>query len=218
VGTASCQCRSRDRDGTDGHSGHGVAEAIRRAELYRVAGADGIYVEGLRSARELKRVGKALAGIPLATTMMEGGGVCPWLPPDEVKGYGFSMILYPTTVIFRAAKAIERALARLKAGKEMDEDDAFDREAFEEVVGMPEWAKIEGEKTSGPDPSVVQSKRFDELVGRVLSYIERAASGATRIEQFWLRDGHSAYPVFWEFAYVLAGPLGAEILIGSSSD
>jgi 2-methylisocitrate lyase-like PEP mutase family enzyme len=128
---------------TDARSAEGVSEAIRRAELYRDAGADGIYVEGLQSARELKNVGKALAGTPLATTMMEGGGVCPWLPPDEIKGYGFSMILYPTTVIFRAAKAIERALARLKAGKEMDEDGAFDRETFEDVVGMAEWARIE---------------------------------------------------------------------------
>src|SRR5213079_2618052 len=74
---------------TDARSGHGVAEAIRRAELYRDAGADGVYVEGLRSARELKRVGKALASTPLATTMMEGGGKMAWVPPAEIHSYGF---------------------------------------------------------------------------------------------------------------------------------
>jgi 2-methylisocitrate lyase-like PEP mutase family enzyme len=128
---------------TDARSAHGVAEAIRRAEVYRDAGADGVYVEGLRSARELKRVGKALAGTPLATTLMEGGGQLPWLPPEEIFAYGFQMILYPTTVLFRVAKAIERAVADLLHGKPMPERDAMDREAFEEVIGMPTWRQVE---------------------------------------------------------------------------
>src|SRR5205085_7721057 len=95
---------------TDARGSEGVVGAIRRGEAYRDAGADGVYVEGLRSAAELKRVGKALAGTPLATTLMEGGGQLGWLPPDEIFGYGFAMILYPTTVLFRATRAIELAL------------------------------------------------------------------------------------------------------------
>jgi len=51
---------------TDGRSAENVVEAIKRAEAYRDAGADGVYVEGLRSAAELKWVGKALKGTPLA--------------------------------------------------------------------------------------------------------------------------------------------------------
>src|SRR5947208_10233114 len=115
---------------TDARSADGVPEAIRRAEVYRDAGADGVYVEGLRSARELKRVGKALAGTPLATTLMEGGGRLPWLPPDEIYSYGFQMILYPTTVLFRVTKAIQRAVADLKAGRPMPEREAVDLEGF----------------------------------------------------------------------------------------
>ena len=87
---------------TDARSPANVTEAIRRGKAYRDVGADGLYIEGLRSAAELKRVGKALAGTPLATTLMEGGGRLPWLPPGEIHGYGFAMILYPTTVLFRA--------------------------------------------------------------------------------------------------------------------
>jgi 2-methylisocitrate lyase-like PEP mutase family enzyme len=128
---------------TDGRSAAGVAEAIRRAGAYRDAGADGVYVEGLRSAAELKRVGKALAGTPLATTMMEGGGQLAWLPPEEVHGYGFQMILYPTTVLFRVTRAIERSLAALKAGKPMAEGDAVDLDGFEEIVGLSGWEEVE---------------------------------------------------------------------------
>jgi 2-methylisocitrate lyase-like PEP mutase family enzyme len=91
----------------------------------------------------LKRVGKALAGVPLATTMMEGGGKLPWLPPDEIAGYGFQMILYPTTVLFRVARATERALASLRAGRPMAEGEAVSLGEFEEVVGMPGWQEVE---------------------------------------------------------------------------
>jgi 2-methylisocitrate lyase-like PEP mutase family enzyme len=128
---------------TDGRSAAGVTEAIRRGEAYRDAGADGVYIEGLRSAAELKRVGKALAGTPLATTLMEGGGQLPWLPPEEIFGYGFAMILYPTTVLFRATRAMERALVSLKAGKPMAEGEAVTLDAFEDIVGMPAWAEVE---------------------------------------------------------------------------
>jgi 2-methylisocitrate lyase-like PEP mutase family enzyme len=128
---------------TDGRSADNVTEAIRRGEAYRDAGADGVYVEGLRSAAELRRVGKALAGTPLATTLMEGGGQLPWLPPEEIHGYGFAMILYPTTVLFRATRAIERALAGLRAGRPMAAADAVDLDGFEEIVGMPGWQEVE---------------------------------------------------------------------------
>lgn len=128
---------------TDARPGYGVAEAIRRAEVYRDAGAEGVYVEGLHSARELKRVGKALAGLPLATTMMERGGQMPWVPPDEIFGYGFAMILYPTTVLFRVAKAVERALADLRAGRPLSGAQSMDMDEFEDVVGLKAWTAIE---------------------------------------------------------------------------
>jgi 2-methylisocitrate lyase-like PEP mutase family enzyme len=121
----------------------GLGEAIRRREIYRDAGADGIYVEGLKSARELKRVGKALAGVPLATTMMEGGGKLPWLPPEEIAGYGFAMIMYPTTVLFCVEKAIERALGDLFPGKPMSEKDAFTLKEHEKLVDLPSWSRVE---------------------------------------------------------------------------
>ncbi len=134
---------------TDARASEGVDGAIRRGAAYHDAGADGVYTEGLRSARELKRVGKALAGVPLATTLMEGGGKLPWLPPEEIHGYGFAMILYPTTVLFRVAKAIERALAGLKAGRPMPEGEAVDLDAFEEVVGLPLWKEVENRFAPG---------------------------------------------------------------------
>lgn len=128
---------------TDGRSAESLQDAIRRGKAYRDAGADGLYIEGLRSASELKKVGKALEGTPLATTMMEGGGQMEWIAPEEIFGYGFAMILYPTTILFRIARAIERALAGLKAGRPMAKDDAVDLAGFEDIVGLAGWQEIE---------------------------------------------------------------------------
>lgn len=75
-----------------------------------------------------------------------------------------------------------------------------------------------GDNAYGPRPSVLSSKKFKDMLKSVLTHIERAASSATLIEQFWLKEGHPAYPVFWDFAFVVAGPSGVEVFIGSSSD
>jgi hypothetical protein len=55
------------------------------------------------------------------------------------------MILYPTTVLLRLTKAIERALVDLLAGQPMPEEDSVNRIAFEDIVGKPAWARIEDE-------------------------------------------------------------------------
>ncbi len=75
-----------------------------------------------------------------------------------------------------------------------------------------------GDEGSGPKPSTLQSRRFQELVPAVMSELGQAIAGATLLAAFGLREGHPAYPVFWDFAYVIAGPTGGLVFIGSSSD
>lgn len=128
---------------TDGRSAVDVDEAIKRAKAYRKAGADGIYVEGLRSAKELKKIGKELRGIPLATTLMEGGGKLPWLPPDEIAMYGFQLIMYPTTLLFQLTYSLQQSLKRLKNGMPMPVEQAVNLEEFEQIVGLPAWQELE---------------------------------------------------------------------------
>jgi 2-methylisocitrate lyase-like PEP mutase family enzyme len=128
---------------TDAIEARGLAEALRRAERYLKAGADGIFVEGPRNVEEIERIGRALKGAALVINMFEGGGRTPWLSPAELHDLGFSMILFPTTVLFRATRAIERALADLKAGRPMPPEAGVDLEHYEQIVGLPEWEEIE---------------------------------------------------------------------------
>jgi 2-methylisocitrate lyase-like PEP mutase family enzyme len=128
---------------TDALEPLGMDEALRRAERYLNAGADGVYVEAPKSVEDLERIGKAFQGVPQMTNMFEGDGETPWLTPKELRELGYSMILYPTSILFRVARAIERALDDLKAGRAMPLGDGVDLKTFEEMVGLPFWSEVE---------------------------------------------------------------------------
>lgn len=92
-------------------------------------------------------------------------------------------------------------------------------------VGGPEvLAEVEsalryaGDRHAGPKPVVLRSRRYKGLVRAVLSELEQAVAEASVVATFWLREGHPAYPVFWDFAFVIAGPAGGLVFVGSSSD
>jgi 2-methylisocitrate lyase-like PEP mutase family enzyme len=128
---------------TDARAVHGLDEALRRGEQYLAAGADGIFIEAPQTVQELERVGRAFAGVPQMANMLEGGGQTPVLPPSELKQMGFAMAAYPTTLIFRVARTIERALADIKAGKVIDSNDGVNFAEFKDITNYDEWARIE---------------------------------------------------------------------------
>lgn len=152
---------------TDALQPEGVDSALRRAEAYLKAGADGAYVEGPRTVAELEKVGKALRGAPLATSVLERGGVTPWLPPSEFRTLGYSMILYPTTVLFRLAKAMETGLRDLRDGRPLDPSMSIDMNGFEKLVELPVWADIEERYAAGHPGNVLAAfwKRLTRTAG-----------------------------------------------------
>ena len=119
---------------TDARAVHGLDEALRRGEQYLKAGADGIFIEAPQTVQELERVGRAFQGVPQIANMLEGGGQTPVLPPAELKAMGFAMAAYPTTLIFRVARTIERALADIKAGKAIASNDGVNFAEFKDIT------------------------------------------------------------------------------------
>jgi 2-methylisocitrate lyase-like PEP mutase family enzyme len=128
---------------TDAREPEGLDVALSRAERYLKAGADGIYVEAPKSEKELRKIGETFHGVPQMTNMFEGDNETPWLTPGELHGLGFSMILYPTTLLFRVVRVLERALEDLRAGKPTPQKEGVNLEEFEQIVGLPQWARIE---------------------------------------------------------------------------
>src|SRR6266540_2686756 len=122
---------------------HGLDDALRRAELYLKAGADGLFIEAPQSLEELAQIGRAFQGVPQLANMVEGGGRTPILPPAELYRLGFAMVAYPTTLIFRVARTLEAALADLKTGRPAGKNECVDFEAFKDIVSLARWADVE---------------------------------------------------------------------------
>jgi len=121
---------------TDAIATHGLDEAIRRAKLYKEAGADMLFVEAPRSEEELRRIGRELPP-PLAVNMIEGG-LTPIRSLDELYEMGFFAVGYVLTGLFAAAKALERAFTTLRSeGKSPSiTSDLMSFEDFTSIVGL----------------------------------------------------------------------------------
>lgn len=128
---------------TDAIQPEGLESALRRGERYLKAGADGIYLEGPTSAEQLEMIGATFKGVPLATSVLENGGKTPFLPVSEFQRMGFTMILFPTTVLFRVARAVQLGLRDLLSGRAMPQSEGTTMEEFEQIVDMPYWQEIE---------------------------------------------------------------------------
>ena len=145
----AAQAARRDKDKlfilarTDALAVNGLDDALRRAEAYLKAGADGVYVEGPETIQQLRAIGREFKGKPLATSILEGGGKTPWIPPTEMHAMGFNMLLYPTTLLFQVTRTLQRSLAGLKAGKPMPENESVTMLQFEKVVDIAYWKAIE---------------------------------------------------------------------------
>jgi 2-methylisocitrate lyase-like PEP mutase family enzyme len=128
---------------TDARAVHGLDEALRRGEQYLKAGVDGLFIEAPQTVKELERIGAAFKGVPQIANMLEGGGQTPVLPPKDLHAMGFAMAAYPTTLLFRVARTVERALADIKAGKAIAGNDGVNFAEFKDITNYNEWARIE---------------------------------------------------------------------------
>ncbi len=144
---------------TDALAPLGLDEALRRAELYLKSGADGVYIEAVQTVEQLEKVGKTLSGAPLATSILEGGGRTPWMAPKDLHGLGYTMLLYPTTVIFRVTRAIQKAVEDLRAGRPMPAEEAVTFSEYETLLGLPQWAELEDQFGGGHDPLSVPHQK-----------------------------------------------------------
>lgn len=126
---------------TDARAVHGLDDALRRAERYLRAGADGLFVEAPESVDELARIGGAF-DVPQIANPLEGGKT-PILSPGEFSELGFSVLPYGITLILRAAKAMQAAIDDIQSGKFALWGSGFGFDEFKDVLGFDDWAKID---------------------------------------------------------------------------
>jgi 2-methylisocitrate lyase-like PEP mutase family enzyme len=98
---------------TDAIAVTGLDDALERANAYREAGADVLFVEAPRTVEEMRTVIRSVPGIHLAN-MVEGGGKTPILPAKELQSIGYRIAIYPVALWMSCIKTMQEVLAVLK--------------------------------------------------------------------------------------------------------
>jgi 2-methylisocitrate lyase-like PEP mutase family enzyme len=133
---------------TDAFGALGLDEALRRAERFLKIGCDGIFIAGLKRAKDLERVGRTFKGACLSAAMFETEGTV-WLTPQDLGALGYRHVSYPATLIFRAAKVMAETLGALRAASLGDGTIACmsgaeaARAILDDAVRMKDWRALE---------------------------------------------------------------------------
>ena len=98
---------------TDAIAVTGLDDALERANAYREAGADVLFVEAPRTVEEMRTVIRSVPGAHLAN-MVEGGGKTPILPARELQSIGYRIAIYPVALWMSSIQAMREVLAVLK--------------------------------------------------------------------------------------------------------
>ena len=123
---------------TDARQALGLSEAITRGIAFKEAGADAVFIEAPESKEEMKEISRHIPG-PLVANMLERG-VTPLMGPEELKGLGFDLIVWPLAPLYSVAKTLTEVYSTLRrdgsTAKILDRLMPFDE--FNEIVGLEE--------------------------------------------------------------------------------
>lgn len=134
---------------TDALAVNGIEDAIHRANLYREAGADLIFIEAPESVEQMKRIIRGVDA-PQMVNMLPGGRT-PMLTAKELEELGYSVVAYATACTYTVALAARELFETLKrtgttAGLE-DRMMTFDE--FNRLVGLEGIRRTEDGYMSG---------------------------------------------------------------------
>ena len=96
---------------TDALAIEGIGPACERANAYREAGADVLFVEAPTSRELMRQITRAVPG-PHVANMVEGG-LTPILSREELAEFGFSIALYANAAMRGAVRGMREVLDHL---------------------------------------------------------------------------------------------------------
>jgi 2-methylisocitrate lyase-like PEP mutase family enzyme len=129
---------------TDAIAVEGYAAALERAEAYRQAGADMLFVEAPRNAAELAGIAARFGGrIPLMANMVEGGAT-PLRDAAQLEALGFSLVIFPGGTVRAAARLMQEYFASLAAHGTTApfRDRMLDFRGLNEIIGTAEMLAL----------------------------------------------------------------------------
>jgi carboxyvinyl-carboxyphosphonate phosphorylmutase len=128
---------------TDAYQSEGFDGVVRRAEEYVAAGADAIVVEAPTELEHVRQLPQ-LIDAPLVANMVEGGKT-PLLDAATLQRMGYRVVLFANTALRVAVKAVQEAMAVLRA--QGSTASLLDRmvtwEERQRLIGLPHMQALE---------------------------------------------------------------------------
>jgi 2-methylisocitrate lyase-like PEP mutase family enzyme len=119
---------------TDARACVSLDEAIARCQAFRALGADITFLEAPLGVEEMRRYCQEVDG-PKMANLIEGGKT-PLLPHGELEAIGYTIAVYPLTLLNVSIVAMRAALGRLARGEATS---AMDFEELKRAVGFREY-------------------------------------------------------------------------------
>jgi 2-methylisocitrate lyase-like PEP mutase family enzyme len=144
---------------TDARAVEGLGGALARAQRYRDAGADMLFIEAPQSTDEIREIAERFAGVPLLFNYAEGGKT-PAVSHAFLGELGFRLVIFPLSTLLVATAAMRSVLAEIKAsGTPIDVLPSMLRfDAFLDFIGVGEIRELE-RRFADQDASTQQEEK-----------------------------------------------------------
>ncbi len=97
---------------TDALAVTGWEDTLRRCEQYVEAGADGLFIEALRTPAEVEQAARHF-DVPLMYNFVESGK-SPLIPAAELERLGFKMVIYPVSAMLTVCNVVGELMRQLR--------------------------------------------------------------------------------------------------------
>ncbi|MCA9217596.1 MAG: hypothetical protein KDB27_31220 [Planctomycetales bacterium] len=132
-------------------------------------------------------------------------------------GYNYQVFLRSYSAK-HAHDADVEAIVMAALGEEATVDEIHTESTEKTVATIKSRLEYRGDESSGPLPKRIDSPKFCFLRDAVLNHVRELCWSSVSVTGLCIGDGHPAYPVFWDFAYLFRGGESSTVFIGSSSD
>jgi 2-methylisocitrate lyase-like PEP mutase family enzyme len=124
---------------TDANATVGFDEALERARTFAEIGVDITFLEAPRNEEQMRAYCDSVPG-PKMANMVEQGDT-PVLNPTMLQEIGYSIAIYPISLMLAGIHAMEQTLAALAAGQ--TPDNAAEFAHLRDIVGFPDYYEAE---------------------------------------------------------------------------
>jgi 2-methylisocitrate lyase-like PEP mutase family enzyme len=132
---------------TDARACVSLDEAILRCRLFREIGADITFLEAPVDEAEMRRYCREVEG-PKMVNLIEGGRT-PLLPLPDLEAIGYTIAVFPLTLLNAGIGAMRAALRSLKRGERPEA--IMDFEQLKQAVGFPAYYAEEARYRAGAE-------------------------------------------------------------------